>query len=503
MHDNDHRQHDTLGGASRNATDSSTRSAAASDGRALLELSAVAAVRGMVRGDFTAERYAEALLARCASTASLNAFITLEPQRVLEAAREADRRRAAGGVLGPLHGLPIPIKDNINTLDYPTTIGTPALRHFRPAADAPLVATLRAAGAIVLGKTNLHELSYGWTSDNQAFGAVRNPFDPTRIPGGSSGGTAAAVAARMAPLGIAADTEGSIRVPAALCGIVGFRPTTGRYAVTGAAPISSLFDQIGPHARCVDDIDLFDTVVMGNVAPLSQHTLRGVRLAVCRGYFFQGLEAEVERRSAEALARLAVAGAEIVEINLEGLAGLIGRITAQVQDHDIRVELPRYLQMYGAPVSFDEVVARASPDIRATFEQQVLLGCPRFVSDAEYRAIVEEHLPALRKLFHDGFAATGASAVIFPTTLISAPAIGEDKEVTIGRSRVPFPVAIARNISPGSTAGLPGLVLPAGLTAGGMPVSLEIDGPSGTDRSLLALGRTIERILGTGARAPD
>jgi indoleacetamide hydrolase len=167
----------------------------------LLEISAVVAVAAMQSGSLTAERYALTLLEKCERGKALNAFITLDRERVLAAAREADRRRKSGAKLGPLHGLPIPIKDSVNTSDLRTTAGTPALRQFQPREDAPIVRALRDAGAIVLGKTNLHELSLGWTSNNQAFGAVHNPYDPARIPGGSSGGTAAAVAARMAPLG--------------------------------------------------------------------------------------------------------------------------------------------------------------------------------------------------------------------------------------------------------------------------------------------------------------
>src|SRR5881396_2228531 len=181
----------------------------------LLELSATEAVAMLRRGDVKAEDYAAALLARCDAGKQLNAFISIAPDQVKEAARAADRRRAAGAFLGPLHGLPIPIKDSVNTRDYPTTSGTAALRSFRPKDDAPVVRALRDAGGIVLGKTNLHELSFGWTSTNLSFGAVKNPYDPTRIPGGSSGGTAVAVATRMAPLGVAEDTAGSIRVPAA------------------------------------------------------------------------------------------------------------------------------------------------------------------------------------------------------------------------------------------------------------------------------------------------
>src|SRR2546428_392260 len=158
----------------------------------LLELSATEAVAMLRRGDVKAEDYAAALLARCNAGRHLNAFISLAPDQVREAARAADRRRAAGSFLGPLHGLPVPIKDSVNTADYPTTSGTAALRDFRPKDDAPVVRGLRDAGAIVLGKTNLQELSLGWTSTNLTFGPVKNPYDPTRIPGGSSGRAARA-----------------------------------------------------------------------------------------------------------------------------------------------------------------------------------------------------------------------------------------------------------------------------------------------------------------------
>ena len=265
---------------------------------ALTELSAVQAVAAMTRGELSVEQYASALLRRCEEEHSLNAFITLEPDRVLEAARQCDRERRARRRVGALFGLPIPVKDSVNTRDYPTTAGTPALRHFRPPEDAPVVQALRAAGAIVLGKTNLHELSWGWTSNNHAFGAVHNPYDPTRIPGGSSGGTAAAVAARIAPLGIAEDTEGSIRVPAALCGVVGFRPTTGRYSTEGAAPISALFDQVGPHARTVSDIVLFDSVLSNDWSTVQPTPLQGVRLGVVRDYWYRDLDPEIEEAAA-------------------------------------------------------------------------------------------------------------------------------------------------------------------------------------------------------------
>jgi mandelamide amidase len=463
----------------------------------LTALSASDAVQSMVRGELTVERYAGALLARCESQHALNAFITLEPERVLEHARARDQQRRTGAKLGPLFGLPIPVKDSVNTQDYPTTGGTPALRHFRPAQDAPVVASLKGAGAIVLGKTNLHELSFGWTTNNLAFGAVHNPYDHKRIPGGSSGGTAAAIAARLAPLGVAEDTEGSIRVPAAFCGITGFRPTTGRYSTKGCVPISPLFDQVGPHARTVQDLALFDSVVAGDPTPLTAEPLRGVRLGVVRDYWFADLDPEVERIAGEALARLRDAGAVLIEGTIPGLAHLIDLTTDPVQNHDVRPALARYLKDYGAGLSLEELIARASPDIREIFRTDVMPGGVNVVSEAAYAAARDQHLPALRRLFQEYFARAQVAAIVFPATLVPPPLIGEETTLTVGGGRsLPFEVAVARNIAPGSTAGLPGLVLPAGLTGSGVPVAVEFDAPAASDRALLALGLSLERALG-------
>ena len=450
----------------------------------------------MSRGELSAEHYAEALLARCRAAHALNAFITLDPDRVLEDARARDRERRAAAKPGPLFGLPVPVKDSVNTRDYPTTGGTPALRSFRPHEDAPLVAALRSAGAIVLGKTNLHELSFGWTSNNLAFGAVHNPYDPARIPGGSSGGTGAAIAARLAPLGVAEDTEGSIRVPAAFCGITGFRPTTGRYSTQGCVPISPLFDQVGPHARTVADLALFDAAVLNDTRPLAPRSLQGVRLGIVRDYWFTGLDSEVERVSNLALARLENAGAKLIETQMPGLARLIDLTTDPVQNHDVRFALPRYLKEYGAGLTLEELLARASPDIQAIFRSDVMPGGANFVSESAYAAARDQYLPALRKLYAEYFSRTQVAAMVFPATRVPPPLIGEETTLQIQGRPVPFEEAVARNIAPGSTAGVPGLILPAGLTTSGLPVALEFDAPAGADRTLLALGASLERALG-------
>jgi indoleacetamide hydrolase len=461
------------------------------------KLSAGEAVQRMSRGELSAERYAGALLTRCESLRALNSFIALDPEKVLQDARDCDLRRLAGAKTGPLFGLPIPIKDSVNTHDYPTTAGTPALRGFRPAQDAPAVKALRAAGALVLGKTNLHELSFGWTSDNHAFGAVHNPYGPAYIPGGSSGGTAAAVAARMAPLGVAEDTQGSIRVPAALCGICGFRPTTGRYSTRGCVPISPLFDQIGPHARTVSDLGLFDSVVSKDRRLPAPTPLQGVRLGVVRDYWFQGLDPEVERVTELALQRIQAAGANIIETSLPGLQSLIDLTTNAIQLHDVRTALAGYLKKYATGLSLGEVLGQASADIQETFRNYVMPGAPNFVSESTYVAARDTHLPALRRMYQDYFARTGVAAIVFPATMTAATPIGEDVSVNIQGRRVRFDIAIARNISPGSTAGIPGLVLPAGLSAAGLPVGIEFDAPAHADGSLLALGLSLERALGS------
>ena len=450
----------------------------------------------MRQGELLAEEYAAALLQRCEAAEHLNAFITLNPPRVLETAREADRKRASGEELGPLHGLPIPVKDSVNTKDYPTTGGTPALRKFYPPEDAKLVQMLVAAGAIVLGKTNIHELSYGWTSNNLAFGAVHNPYDISRIPGGSSGGTAAAVATGMAPLGIAEDTQGSIRVPAALCGICGFRPTTHRYPSEGVIPITPLFDQVGPHARTVSDLMLFDSVITGDASTSNPLSLQGVRLAVARDFYFDSLDFEIERVINEALRKLADAGAVLVDADVPDLGNLIRLTTDQVQLYETMQRISEYLDAYDAGITFEQLLAQASDDIQRRFERFVMPGGESAIPELEYVAARDIHLPALRQTMRDYFHDNDVVGMLFPATMVPASPIGQDAEVEGNGNMISLDIALGRNISPGSTAGIPGLVLSAGLTTDGMPIGLELDGPEGTDRSVLALGQAIEQIVG-------
>jgi Asp-tRNA(Asn)/Glu-tRNA(Gln) amidotransferase A subunit family amidase len=458
----------------------------------LWELSAADAVAAMKRGEVAAERYASTLLARCKAAGSLNAFITLQPEQVLEAAQAADKRHRSNAQLGALHGLPIPLKDSINTRDLPTTGGTRALRGFRPRLDAPLVVRLRDAGAIVLGKTNLHEISMGYTSANLTTGAVHNPYDSTRSPGGSSGGSAAAVAARLAPLSVAEDTAGSIRVPAAMCGIVGFRPTTGRYPSQGVLPMTKLFDQLGPHARTVSDVILFDAVVTGDPTPISATSLRGVKFGVFRDYYYADLDPEVGQLMENGLRRIRDAGATIVEVRIPDLADFVSKTAFPIIVHDLVPSMAAYLAEFGTGVSIDQLLRDLGSDVKGNIEATKSI----VPTDVGYRALVSMTRPLLQERFASTFKSTGVSAIVFPTTPTPPVLITQKPTIVVRGNEVPFDPFFGRNVVPGSTSGLPGLVLPVGLTRTGLPVGIEFDGPAASDRALLGLGLALEGALG-------
>lgn len=454
----------------------------------LNELSATAAIAAMQRGDITAENYARALLDRAAVLGSLNAFRVLTPDTVLEAARAADKARAAGGKLGLLHGLPIPVKDSVNTAAYPTSNGTAALRNFRPKANASVLTPLLAAGAVVMGKTNLHELSAGWTSDNETFGAVHNPYDATRIPGGSSGGSAVAVAARMAPLAIAEDTLGSIRIPSTMCGICGLRPTYGRYPDDGIMPLAtSRFDQVGPLARTVEDLALFDSVVTGDVSPLAAVDLRGVRIGVA-DYFLSDLDSEVERVTSAALDRLRAAGAIIVRADVPDDVKVAPDVALTILDTEAGEAIATFLAAYGTGITIEQLVAEAGPKLKAAFANKP-------PARSAYDAMVAQRVKTTAAI-RAHFVEQNIVALAFPPAMMPAPKIGEDGSMTVRGQLLPIKTTMGRNVSLGSCASLASLVLPAGLTSSGLPVGLEFDALSGNDRQLLALGISLQRALG-------
>jgi indoleacetamide hydrolase len=465
----------------------------------ILDLTAREAVAALRGGDLKATRYAAVLLGRARSLKHLNPFISQDPHRVLTAAHAADEHRARGDTLGPLHGLPVLIKDNINTTGYPTTAGTPSLVNNRPARNAAVVDRLLAAGAIVFAKTNMHELALGVTSDNATFGPVQNPYDPTKIPGGSSGGNGSAVAARMTPASIGTDTSGSVRIPAALCGIAGLRPTVGRYpgtgdpeAVSDVVPISPTLDTPGPMARTVADVALLDAVIAGDEVNLGPRDLRGVRLGVDRRNFFENLDPETESVIADALRRLQARGAALVEVEVEDLQSLSFAIDIQVTFFEAGIALPKYLAENNTGVSLGELVAGiASPDVRSLAS---LIGA---IPQSLYLDALHVRRPKLQAAYQHAFASFALDALIFPTTPLPARPIGQDSTVELNGQQVSTSFIYTRQTVPGSSAGLPGLNVPVGLTRAGLPVGLELDGPAGSDRALLELGLGMEEEFGS------
>ena len=443
----------------------------------LHELSAAEAVAAIRRGDLTAEDYARALVDRCSQLKNLNAFISLDYDAVLEAAQKVDQQRSRGEPLGVLAGLPIPLKDSIGTTSLPTTCGTRSLRSFRPKEDAAVWQRLSQAGAILLGKNNLHEMSLGWTSANQVYGPVRNPYDPTCIPGGSSGGTAVAVSARMAPTGIGEDTNGSIRVPAAMCGITGLRPTLGRYPGAGVMPLAPSLDTVGPMARRVYDLCLLDSVVTGDPIVTLPMDLTGLRLGVSREYYFTNLDTGVQRVMEKVLSRLQETGAVIVEAEIPDLAALVGKVTVAIIYYEARRSITRFLAQQDAPVDFAGLVSQLSPEIRKQVDEWVIEGAPNEISEQAYQDAIQKYRPALQETWRNYFREHRVHAVISPVVRMPAPRSPRSLtspgfDVEINGTVVPARVAFARNIAPSSSAGLPSVVLPAGMTSGLPPIFL-------------------------------
>jgi indoleacetamide hydrolase len=466
------------------------------DALALTATEAVAAIR---RGDITAEAYAKALLARAEAFKNLNACIVLNRSGLLAAARAVDIERRKGGPLGRLAGLPLLVKDNIDTKGLATTAGTRGLADNKPKRDAPALVPLLAAGAAVMAKMNMHELAFGITSTNSAFGFAENPYDTTTIPGGSSGGTAAGIAARMAPAGLGTDTGGSVRIPPALCGIVGLRPSVDnghkRYPSKGVVPISHTRDTVGPMGRTVADVALLDSVITGGqeYAPAK---LAGLRLGVPRGYFWEDLDPELSAVMDAALAKLRDKGVVLVEADLTGIGELNGKLSFPIALYEVGPDLRAYLRSEGGAITFDQVEAQiASKDVAGAF------GAAKTIPKEAYEAAVNTYRPQLQKLYADYFAQQKVAAVLFPTTPLPARAINKEGDtgkdtVELNGKQVPTFQTYIRNTDPGSNAGIPGLSLPVGLTNSGLPVGLELDGPVNSDRRLLAIGLSMERLFG-------
>ncbi|WP_409191796.1 indoleacetamide hydrolase [Bradyrhizobium sp. RDM4] len=449
-------------------------------------------------GKVTSTALTREALARAKANTDLNAFVTLDETGALKAAAAFD---ANGDKTKPLGGVPIVIKDNIEVAGLPCSAGTPALKDYVPKADAPVVAKLRAAGAIIIGKTSMHELAFGISGYNTAFKTgpefgVRNAYDRTLIAGGSSSGTGAAIGARIVAGGLGTDTGGSVRVPAALNGCASLRPTVGRYPQAGIAPISHTRDTAGPMAATMADVELLDRVIAGGdaVAPAD---LKQVRIGLVKS-MLTNLDADADAAFQAAVAKVKAQGVTVVEIVMPELAELNGQVGFPVALYEAYDDMVAYLAHTGTGITIEAMANEiASPDVKGTYDGLVIprkLPVPdNTLVDARpiYDAAIRIARPALQALYARTFADNKLDAIAFPTT--PRVAIASNPESS---SLENFGLFI-QNTAPGSNAGIPGIQIPIALgESSKLPIGLELDGPAGSDKRLLAIGMALDAVFG-------
>ncbi|MEP3050986.1 MAG: amidase family protein [Erythrobacter sp.] len=429
----------------------------------------------------------DAAFAAAQAQSDLNAFITI-----------GDDGEIGSGVLA---GMQIAVKDNIHVAGMPNTAGTLLLNDFVPSRDAEVIARLKAAGARIFGKTNMHEMAFGVTSNNAHFGAVRNPYDTAKFAGGSSGGSAAAVAARIVPAALGTDTGGSMRIPASHCGVIGFRPSTGRYPIHGTTPVSHTRDTIGPMALSMAHIAALDRVMAAKDYVLETVDLGSLRLGLARDPFFQNLNTETARVTENALSVLSDAGVTIVEAPMTGMTELTQRASFPIALYEAARNLPKYLVTQEIDFTFEDLAnGIEGPDVKALFAELARNDCGDgknlgAVPEQVYQSALLARLQ-MQNLYSDYFASRTLDAIIFPTTILPAANIeGTVDTVAHNGAQAPTFATYVQNTDPGSVAGVPGLTLPAGLTKNGLPVGLALDAARGGDERLLAIGLAIEAIL--------
>lgn len=442
----------------------------------------VAQFRGLCRGStepgVTGVRYA---LDRARRLRHLEAIASLD---------EGAKVESSQGPTSPLYGVPIAVKDNIDVRGMPTTGGTPALAGRTVGADAPAVARLRAAGAVILAKTTQHELALGASSTNPFAGTARNPLDLTMTTGGSSGGSAAAVAAGIVPVALGTDTFGSVRIPAAFCGLVGFRPSSVRYPREGMMACAPTLDVIGPMVRTVDDLLLVDGVLADRPPVTRSARLAGVRLVVTPDHL-RGLDAVVREEFEYALAALELAGAQIVEIDMRTLERAGEDAGQVILQFEFLPALAAYLSARYPDVGLDEVLAQvASQDVRTAIGY---MQAGR-ASVQEYREALKERAAVSESLAWqlDG---AGADAVIHPTSPVLPGPLDEPDRVFGTGVHVPAYLNFVRFSGLAGAADLPAVTLPLARAHSPTPVGLELRGRTGDDDRLLSIAATVEDVL--------
>jgi aspartyl-tRNA(Asn)/glutamyl-tRNA(Gln) amidotransferase subunit A len=426
----------------------------------------------------------------------LNSYITVMVPSAEEEARSAEKEILRGRYRGPLHGLPVAIKDMFATRGVRTTCGSKVLRDWVPDEDATAVARLRAAGAVIVGKTNMHEFSYGVTSDNPHFGPVHNPWDLQRVPGGSSGGSAAAVATSLCAAALGSDTGGSIRIPAALCGVVGLKPTYGRISRFGAIPLAWSIDHVGPIAKSVPDAAILLEAIAGadpqdptssrEIVPHYLQALardvRGVRVGIPRDYFFDHIDAEILGAVRAAIGTLQELGARAVEVSiphLENCAAMEAHITlaeaTSYHEHHLETQANEY-----------------GTGVRTNLEAGRYLLATDYVKSQRARGLLHQ---ALAEVFRQ------ADVLVVPTLPAFPPRIGE-VYVQSGDLREHVVDAFLRFNIPFNLTGLPAISVPCGFSSSGLPIGLQIAGKALDEATVLRVAHAYESHQSAHRRRP-
>jgi aspartyl-tRNA(Asn)/glutamyl-tRNA(Gln) amidotransferase subunit A len=408
---------------------------------------------------------------------ALNAFITVLGARAIAQARELDAEIAAGRCRGPLHGMPISLKDLIDQAGVATTAASRVREGHVAGSDAVVTARLREAGAVLIGKTNLHEFAFGTTSDDTAFGAVRNPHDPSRSPGGSSGGSAVGIVTGMSVASIGTDTGGSIRIPSAACGLVGLKPTWGEVPCAGVVPLCESLDHVGPMARSVADAWLLYLVLRGTPTaarwPLpAARPIAGLRLGVPRGFFHEVLDDEVRARFAASLAWLRQARAQVVDVTIPDAAG-----TPPVYLHTSLPEAAAY-----HAESLAAAPGRYTRNVRLRLEMGRYVLAEDYVRAQTARAVLRREVDA---------ALEACDVLVLPTLPIPAPPVGA-ASVEVAGTRQPVRAMMLRLTQLFNLTGHPAISLPMGETDGGLPCGLQMVGRIGDTEGLLAVAAACE-----------
>jgi len=420
----------------------------------------------------------------------LNAYITVDAEGALKAARAAQRQIAAGKYLGPLHGIPVSLKDLFDAKGLRTTAGSKIFADRIADRDAPSVARLRAAGAVIVGKTNLHEFAFGSTTQNPHYGGTRNPYDLSRIPGGSSGGSAAAVAADLCMASTGTDTGGSIRTPSALCGTVGLKPTYGRVSLRGIVPLAWSLDHAGPIAKCVRDAALLLGVMAGHdpLDPTSAEAkvpafarsleggVKGLRIGLDPSFCFNAVDEEIAQAVKDALKLFEQMGARVHEVKIPSI-----ELAVIAESVIITAEAACFHEPHLRSRAGDY-----GPDVRALLEGGSAFSAVHYLKAQRLRRVLQEEFArAFEKM--DLFA--------LPAAPVTAPRIGE-ASVSIAGTPSDLETALLRFACPGNLTGLPAISIPCGLDRQGLPMGLQLIGKAFDEATVLRAARAFEDARG-------